>query len=67
MIKTKCRNVTILPSFVSHTFHVHNGKSYYPVRITEEMVGHRLGEFAFTKKPSKFPVSADKSKQSKKR
>jgi small subunit ribosomal protein S19 len=41
----------ITPEMVGHTFHVHNGKLFMPVFITENMVGHRLGEFAPTRKP----------------
>ena len=51
-LRTKARNCTILPSFVGHTFYVHNGKQFLPVRVSEEMIGHRLGEFSFTKKPA---------------
>ena len=39
----------ILPEFVGHTFAIHNGKQHMPIFITENMVGHRLGEFAFTR------------------
>lgn len=45
-IKTQARSATILPNFVGLIFQVHNGKSYIDVRITEDMVGHKLGEFA---------------------
>ncbi|KAI3660186.1 hypothetical protein MP638_004460 [Amoeboaphelidium occidentale] len=51
-IRTHVRNCTILPTFIGQTFHVHNGKDYIAVKVTEEMVGHRLGEFAPTKKPA---------------
>jgi ribosomal protein S19 len=44
------RSCTILPSFVGLKFLVHNGKDYLPVHVTEEMIGHKLGEFAFTRK-----------------
>ena len=50
VIKTWSRRSTILPEFVGHTFAVHNGKSFIPVFVTENMVGHRLGEFAPTRK-----------------
>ena len=50
VIKTYSRRSTILPSFVGHTFAVHNGKDFIPVYVTEEMVGHKLGEFALTRK-----------------
>ncbi len=48
-IKTWARASTIPPDFVGHTFLVHNGKQHVKVRITEEMVGHKLGEFAPTR------------------
>ena len=44
------RRSTIFPSFVGHTFAVHNGKEFIPVYVTEEMVGHKLGEFVATRK-----------------
>ncbi|KAI5451604.1 mitochondrial ribosomal small subunit component [Naganishia albida] len=47
---TKARASSILPNFVGLRFMVHNGKDYMPVQITEEMVGHKLGEFANTRK-----------------
>lgn len=50
VIKTWARACQIAPEFVGHTFGVHNGKQHIPVFITEEMVGHRLGEFAPTRK-----------------
>ena len=48
-IKTSSRRSTILPEFVGQTFSVHNGKSFINVFVTENMVGHRLGEFAATR------------------
>jgi len=48
-IKTWARASSITPEFVSHTFAVHNGKQFIPVFITENMVGHKLGEFSPTK------------------
>ncbi|HIQ91153.1 MAG TPA: 30S ribosomal protein S19 [Candidatus Coprosoma intestinipullorum] len=50
VIKTWSRRSTIYPDFVGHTFAVHNGKEFIPVYVTEEMVGHKLGEFAPTRK-----------------
>lgn len=52
VIKTWSRRSTIYPEFVGHTFAVHNGKKHIPVYITEDMVGHKLGEFAATRKPT---------------
>ena len=48
-IKTWSRNSTIIPDFVGHSFMIHNGKSFIPITISEEMVGHKLGEFAPTR------------------
>ena len=50
VIKTWSRRSMITPDFVGLTFHVHNGKLFIPVFVTENMVGHRLGEFAPTRK-----------------
>ena len=50
VIKTYSRRSTIFPSFVGHTFAVHNGKDFIPVYVTEDMVGHKLGECALTRK-----------------
>lgn len=50
LIKTWARNCIIPPEFVGHTFAVHNGKQHLPVFITENMVGHKLGEFSPTRK-----------------
>lgn len=48
-VRTWSRASTIVPDFVGHTFDVHNGKTFIKVFVTEEMVGHRLGEFAATR------------------
>lgn len=48
-IKTWARNCTIIPEFVTKTFLVHNGKEFKKVFVTENMVGHKLGEFSFTR------------------
>src|SRR5258708_27402921 len=48
-IKTWCRSCTVTPDFVGHTFMVHNGKQHLKVYVTEEMVGHKLGEFSPTR------------------
>ena len=50
IIKTWSRRSTIFPEFIGHTFAVHNGKEHIPVYISEDMVGHKLGEFAQTRK-----------------
>ena len=49
VIKTWSRSSTIIPDFVGLTFAVHNGKKFIPVFVTEEMVGHKLGEFSPTR------------------
>ena len=48
-IKTWARECTVVPDFVGHTFMVHNGKAHLKVFVTEDMVGHRLGEFSQTR------------------
>jgi small subunit ribosomal protein S19 len=50
VVKTWSRRSTIFPDFVGHTIAVHNGKEFIPVYITEDMVGHKLGEFSLTRK-----------------
>ncbi len=49
VVKTWSRASTILPDFVGHTFAVHNGNKFIPVYVTENMVGHKLGEFSPTR------------------
>jgi small subunit ribosomal protein S19 len=49
MIKTWSRRSTIMPEFIGFTFAVHNGKKFIPVYVTENMVGHKLGEFSPTR------------------
>ncbi|MCL2696525.1 MAG: 30S ribosomal protein S19 [Oscillospiraceae bacterium] len=49
VIKTWSRASTIFPDFVGHTFAVHDGRKHVPVYVTEDMVGHKLGEFAPTR------------------
>ncbi len=53
VIKTWARASTIVPEFIGFTFGVHNGRVHVPVLVTEDMVGHKLGEFAMTKKFSR--------------
>ena len=60
VIKTWSRRSTIFPSFLEHTFAVHNGKEHVPVYVTEDMVGHKLGEFVPTRK---FGGHADNDKK----
>ena len=49
VLKTWSRSSTIFPEFVGHTFAVHDGRKHVPVYVTEDMVGHKLGEFATTR------------------
>ena len=49
VLKTWSRSSTIFPDFVGHTFAVHDGRKHVPVYVTEDMVGHKLGEFAPTR------------------
>ena len=49
IIKTWSRRSTVMPEFIGYTFAVHNGKKFIPVYVTENMVGHKLGEFAPTR------------------
>ena len=50
VLKTWSRSSTIFPAFVGHTFAVHDGRKHVPVYVTEDMVGHKLGEFVSTRK-----------------
>ncbi|MBO7698527.1 MAG: 30S ribosomal protein S19 [Erysipelotrichaceae bacterium] len=59
VIKTWSRRSTIFPAFVEHTFAVHNGKEHVPVYVTEDMVGHKLGEFVLTRKFGGHGANAD--------
>ena len=60
VIKTWSRRSTIFPDFIGHTFAVHNGKEHIPVYVTEDMVGHKLGEFALTRKNGGHGENKDK-------
>ena len=62
VIKTYSRRSTIYPDFVGHTFAVHNGKEFIPVYVTEDMVGHKLGEFSQTRKFGGHGGDKDKRK-----
>jgi small subunit ribosomal protein S19 len=65
VIKTWSRRSTILPEFVGHTLACHNGKKFIPVYITENMVGHKLGEFSPTRTFKGHSVKAVTEKSSK--
>lgn len=60
-IRTWSRRSMIMPEFVGHTFAVHNGKTHVPIFITENMVGHRLGEFAPTRTFRRHGMATDKT------
>lgn len=60
VIKTWSRRSTIFPDFVEHTFAVHNGKEHVPVYVTEDMVGHKLGEFVPTRRFQSHQASQKK-------
>lgn len=60
-IKTWSRRSMIVPEFVGHTFAIHNGKTFTSVYITENMVGHRLGEFSPTRTFRKHGAATDKT------
>ena len=60
-VKTWSRRSMIVPEFVGHTFLVHNGKTFVSVFVTENMVGHRLGEFSPTRVFKKHGAATDKT------
>ena len=60
-IKTWSRRSMVLPDFVGHTFLVHNGKNHVSVFVTENMVGHRLGEFVLTRTFKKHGAHTEKA------
>ena len=62
VVKTWSRRSTIFPEFIGHTFAVHNGKEFIPVYVTEDMVGHKLGEFSQTRKFGGHGGDKDKRK-----
>ena len=61
VFKTWSRRSTITPDFVGHTLAVHNGNKFIPVYVTENMVGHKLGEFAPTRTFKRHAAKADKA------
>ena len=61
VIKTWSRRSTIVPQFIGLTFAVHNGKKFIPVYVTDQMIGHKLGEFALTR--TFYGHGADKKKK----
>ncbi len=67
VIKTWSRNSQISPEMIGYTLGVHNGKDFIPVKITEEMVGHRLGEFSPTRKFTRHGGKMQKEIEAKKK
>jgi small subunit ribosomal protein S19 len=65
-VKTWSRRSTIIPEFVGHTFTVYNGKKFIPVYVTENMVGHKLGEFSPTRTFRKHSAEKGPTKTEKK-
>ena len=65
LIKTWSRRSTILPDFIGHTLAVHNGRKFIPVYVTENMVGHKLGEFSPTRTFKGHAAKAAPEKSSK--
>lgn len=63
VVKTWSRRSMIMPDFVGHTFSVHNGKEFVNVFVSENMVGHKLGEFALTRGFRRHGLSTDKVKK----
>ena len=63
VVKTWSRASTVIPDFVGHTFAVHNGNKFIPVYVTENMVGHKLGEFAPTRLFKGHTTKAEKAAQ----
>ena len=61
VVKTWARRSTISPDFVGHTLAVHNGTKFIPIYVTENMVGHKLGEFAATRTFKSHSASGDKT------
>jgi small subunit ribosomal protein S19 len=64
VVRTWSRRSTIIPDFIGHTIAVHNGKKFIPVYITENMVGHKLGEFAPTRTFKGHAGRSEKSSRS---
>ena len=62
VVRTWSRRSTIIPEFIGHTLAVHNGKKFIPVYVTENMVGHKLGEFSPTRVFKGHAAKADKAK-----
>ena len=62
VLRTWSRRSTIIPDFIGHTIAVHNGKKFIPVYVTENMVGHKLGEFSPTRTFKGHVAKSEKSK-----
>jgi small subunit ribosomal protein S19 len=66
IIKTWSRSTTVVPEMMGHTFAVHNGFDHVPVRVSDQMVGHKLGEFSPTKR-FRSHLKKDKKRRAKRR
>lgn len=66
VIKTWSRSTTVVPEMMGHTFAVHNGFDHVPVRVSDQMVGHKLGEFSPTKR-FRSHLKKDKKRRAKRR
>ena len=65
-IKTWSRNSTIIPEFIGQKFEIHNGKKFIPITVSEEMIGHKLGEFSPTRQFNGHTASDKKAVPAKK-
>ena len=65
-IKTWSRNSTIIPEFIGQKFEIHNGKKFIPITVSEEMIGHKLGEFSLTRQFNGHTASDKKAVPAKK-
>jgi small subunit ribosomal protein S19 len=61
-VKVWSRRSVILPIFVGYTFNIYNGKRFFPIKVFDDMVGHKFGEFALTRRFVKHPVKVRKQK-----
>lgn len=61
LINTKARSVMIIPEWVGYKIGIHNGMKYIPILIKKDMIGYKLGEFSWTKKPAKYTKNQSKT------
>jgi len=62
-VKTQAREMVVVPQMIGKTIMLHKGNAYEPIQVTEDMLGHRLGEFLMTRKIAKHAVTASKKKE----